>query len=50
MPRDSYKNIVIVTNIAILEFLSARFLHPGIPQLTILSFLTRVRRYKNKET
>ena len=30
MPRQSYKNIIIiVTNVIILELLSARFLHPG---------------------
>ena len=36
----SYNNIIIiVTNIRItLEFLSARFVHPGAPQLTISSF------------
>ena len=35
----SYNNIIIlVTNIIILEFLSARFTHPGAPQQTILSF------------
>ena len=32
-----------MANIIILEFLSARFVHPGAPQLTILSFLKRVR-------
>ena len=43
MPRYSYNNIIIVTNVIILEFLSVRFVHPGAPQLTILIFLTRVR-------
>ena len=33
----SYINIIIVTNVIILEFLSARFVHPGVPKLTILS-------------
>ena len=47
MPRYNYNSIIIATNIAILEFLPARFLHPGFPQLIILSFLTQVRRYKN---
>ena len=36
-------NIIIVINVIILEFLSARILHLGAPQLAILSFLTRVR-------
>ena len=44
MLRYSYNNIIIVINVSILEFLSARFVHLGAPQLTILSFfLTRVR-------
>ena len=39
-PRYNYNNIIIiVTNVIMLEFLSARFVHPGAPQLTILSFL-----------
>ena len=29
MPRYSYNNIVIVTNVIMLEFLYARFVHPG---------------------
>ena len=29
MPRYSYSNIIIVANIIILEFLSARFVRPG---------------------
>ena len=38
----SYNKIIInVTNVIILEFLSARFVHPGALQLIILSFLTR---------
>ena len=41
MLRYSYNNIIIVINIVILEFLSAPFVH-----LTILIFLTQVRRYK----
>ena len=44
----SYDNIIIVTNILILEFLSTWFVHPGAMQLTI--FLTQVRRYKNNES
>ena len=44
MPRYSYNNIIIaVTNVIILEFLSARVAHFGVPQLAILFFLTRVR-------
>ena len=38
MPRCSYNNIIIVDSNIILEFLSTRFVHPGVPQLTILSF------------
>ena len=35
----SYNNIIIVvTNVIILELLSARFVHPGYLQLNILSF------------
>ena len=37
MPRYSYNNIILVTNVMILELLSAWFVHPGAPQLTILS-------------
>ena len=34
MPQYSYNNIIIiVTNVIILEFLSARFVHPGTLQL-----------------
>ena len=29
MPRYSYNNIITVTNVIILEFLSTRFVHPG---------------------
>ena len=44
LPRYSYNDIIIIiTNVIILEFLSARFVHPGAPELTILSLLTRVR-------
>ena len=35
--------IIIVTNVIIVEFLSALFVDPGCPQLTILSFLIKVR-------
>ena len=35
-PRYSYNDIIIVTVMS--EFLSARFVQPGAPQLTILSF------------
>ena len=28
MPQYSYNNIIIVTNVIVLEFLSARFIHP----------------------
>ena len=40
MLRYNYNNIIsIVINIAILEFLSARFVHPGTLPLTILFFV-----------
>ena len=29
MPRYGYNNIIIVTNVIIVEFLSAQFVHPG---------------------
>ena len=39
MPRYSYNNIIIdITNVIILEFLSAWFVTPGALQLTNLSF------------
>ena len=38
-----YNIIIIATNIIILEFLSAQFVQPDPPQLTILYFLIRVR-------
>ena len=43
MLRHSY-NIITVINVIVLEFLSARFVHPGALQLTIFSFfLTQLR-------
>ena len=43
MPRYSYNNIITtVTNVIILEFLSARFVPPG-ALLPFCLFLTRVR-------
>ena len=37
--RYSYNNtIIIILTDVILEFLSAQFVHPSAPQLTILSF------------
>ena len=43
MPRYSYNNIIIiVTNVFILEFLSAQFVHPGaLPPFYL--FLTRFK-------
>ena len=40
--RYIYNNIVFET-VIILEFMSARYVHTGAPQLTIFSFLTQVR-------
>ena len=44
-----YHDIAITTlyNAIILEFLSARFVHPGSPQLTILSFFYHRLEHKN---
>ena len=44
MLQYNYNSIsIIVTNIVILEVLSARFVHPGSPQpTTLFFFLTRV--------
>ena len=42
----NYNNINIFVTVIILEFLFALFVHPGAPQLTILSFLTHVRTQK----
>ena len=40
MGQYSYNNIIIiVSNVIILEFLSAQFVHAGTRQLNILSFL-----------
>ena len=39
MLPHSYNNIIIVVNVNILEFLSARLVHPDPTQLTILSFV-----------
>ena len=38
VPRYSCNNIIIIVTNVILEFLSARFVHPGARQLTILFF------------
>ena len=39
MLRYSYSNIIIVTNVILLEFLPARIVLLGAPQITVLSFL-----------
>ena len=40
--RYSYNNpIIVVANVIILKFFSARFVDPGAPQLTILSFFNK---------
>ena len=46
----SYNNVV-VTNVIILEFLSARFVHPGVRQLTsfCLFFFLHKLEHKNNE-
>ena len=43
MLQYSYNDIIIITNVIILEFFSAQFVHPAALQLTILSFLTRFK-------
>ena len=51
MLRYSYNNIIfIVTNVVILEFFSAEFVHPGILQLTILYFFKHELEYRSNET
>ena len=42
MLRDSYDKIIAIVTVIMLEFLSARFEHPGALLLLYL-FLTRVR-------
>ena len=42
MSRYKYNNVIIIVNVIILEFLSARFIRPG-DLLPIYHFLTRVR-------
>ena len=43
MPRYSYNDIIILTNVFILEFLSARFIHRGPLQRAVFSFfLTQI--------
>ena len=45
----TYNNIIVtVTNAIILEFLSARFLHSGALQITILFFQRELERENNK--
>ena len=42
MPQYSYNNIIVVTNVIILEFLSGRLVHPD-ALLPFHLFLTPVR-------
>ena len=50
MPWYSNNNIlVVVANVILLEFLSARIVHPSAPQLTILSFFNASQN-KNYES
>ena len=42
--------IIIVTNIIMLEFLSAHFVHPGALQLTIFSFFSMSLEHKTNES
>ena len=41
MPQYNHSNIIIATNVIMLEFLSARFVNPG-ALLPFYLFLTRV--------
>ena len=50
MLRYSYSNIIIVTNVILLEFLPARIVLLGAPQVTVLSFLSHESQRKNNET
>ena len=42
MPQYSYNNIIIVTNVILLEFLFPQFVHPG-ALLPFYLFLTRIK-------
>ena len=46
MSRYSYSNITIVTDVAVLEFLYALFVHPGYPRLIILFFFLQKLEHK----
>ena len=48
MPRYSYNNIIII--VTKIEFLSARFVHPGALQLSISSFFWHELEHKNNES
>ena len=49
MPRYSYSSIIIiVTNAIVLEFLSARFVHPG--ALLQFNFFEPELQHKNNES
>ena len=41
MPQYSYNTIIVVSNVIILEFLPAWFVHPGALQPTVLSFFNK---------
>ena len=48
MSLYSYNNIIIVTKVAILQFLSARFVHPG--ALLTFYFFKHELEHKNNES
>ena len=51
MPQYNYNNIVIlVTNVIMLEFLSAHFIHPVALHLTIFSFCGMSLEHKTNES
>ena len=43
----SYNNIIIVSNVIMLEFLSARFVHPSVQLVTIFIFFKNELERKN---
>ena len=51
MPRYSYKNaVIVVTNVIMLELLSARFLHPGALLPFDYFFFLHELEHKNNES
>ena len=47
MLQYSYNNIIVVTNIIMLEFLSVQFLHSGPLQLTLIYLFSTEIKHEN---